>query len=84
MSLARPEFRTSRVEVKTFKEVAYCPRCEGDNPGELEFQTHAAVLTSYPAQYSHVCNKCHWSTYLSGVTYPRYVYEGHPSHCDAK
>lgn len=55
-------------EVKVYQDRLYCPVCEN----EMEFT--GVVLTSYPAQYEHVCHKC--GKYLSvSKSYPCIRYE---------
>ena len=57
------------VEVKTFLKVAKC-----DCGGTFERNYDAPVLTSYPPQYQHVCNKC-GEIFMSTNTYPQTIYK---------
>lgn len=41
-----------RVEVKTYIVKAICENCDG------EYVYNGNVLTTYPAQYGHTCQKC--------------------------
>lgn len=53
-------------EVKTYKVIARC-ECGG------QMRQTGVVLTTYPAQYPHVCDRCEKAgTYFK--KYPTYVY----------
>ena len=56
-----------KKEVKAYKICAIC-----ECGGEYEYQ--GMVLTTYPAQYPHICNRCgKVNTFLSA--YPKMEYE---------
>lgn len=57
-----------KVEVKTFIIKAICEKCEG------EMLPDGNVLTTFPPQYSHICNSCGASCTFY-CTYPKTIYE---------
>ena len=57
------------LEVKTFLKVAKC-----ECGGTFERDYTAPVLTTYPVQYRHKCNKC-GEIFVSTNTYPQTIYK---------
>ena len=57
------------VEVKTFLKLAKC-----DCGGTFERDYTRPILTSYPEQYPHKCNKC-GEIFISTNSYPQTIYK---------
>ena len=64
---------TERQEVKTYVVNAMC-----ECGGKLNRDPDAPVLTSYPPQYSYICDKCGKSVLLTAF-YPSIQYEELPT-----
>jgi len=61
-----------KTELKTIEVNFRCPKCE---KGYLKHT--GMVLTSYPAQYPHVCDnkECDYKETFRGLKYPHIEYE---------
>ena len=62
----------TKKEVKTIQVDYECPKCK---TGRLRHTGN--VLTTYPAQFPHMCNTpgCDYGETFMGKTYPYVIYE---------